>query len=286
MSSGFQSEMKSWKEVLRLRKATIFFFVVVLSLVTGLFFLLVQQYQTFATQISRLTGELELVVEIDPSLSSEQLQSMQEEIRQLPAVKQVEYWSQERAAEYIDQQMLPGYLDFLNKTQLEIPVNPLLRIQLSELQKKAEVEKFLAERYTQFIITTDSLLDRSGQTFAQQFIAQLQDLSFALRHLSVWVLVLLFALSGYFTAFVLAERSRGFHLSQFLHLSPPYEFFSALILVFIFSFATVFLGLLWGFILGGQWLFVLALQLFVALGILDILLVWAGRFVLARWSLK
>lgn len=286
MSSGFQSEMKSWKEVLRLRKATVFFFVLVLSLVMGLFFLLVQQYQTFATQISRLTGELELVVEIDPTLSSEQLQSMQEEIRQLPAVKQVDYWSQERAAEYIDQQMLPGYLDFLNKTQLEIPVNPLLRIQLVELQQKAEVEKFITERYPQFIISTDSLLDRSGQTFAQQFIAQLQDLSTALRYLSVFVLVLLFALSGYFTTFVLAERSRGFHLTQFLHLSPPYEFFPAVVLLLVFSLTTLFLGLGWGYILGGQWLFVLALLLFGALAILDVLLAWAGRFVFARWNLK
>ena len=286
MSSGFQSEMRSWREVLRLRKATLVFFVVVLSLLMGLFFLLVQQYQTFATQISRLTDELEMVLELDPSLSSEQLQTMQDELKQLPSVKQIEYWSRERAAEYIDQQMLPGYLDFLNKTQSEIPVNPLFRIQLTELQKKTEVEQLIADRYAPFIVTTDSLLDRSGQTFAQQFVAQLQSLSVALRHLSVLFLVILLALSGYFTSFVLAERSRGFHLTQLLHLSPPYEFFPALLLTLVFSLATLVLGLGWSSLLGGQLYFLLALMLFGALAILDLLLVWLGRFVLARWSLK
>lgn len=272
--------------MLRLRKATLVFFVVVLSLLMGLFFLLVQQYQTFATQISRLTDELEMVLELDPSLSSEQLQTMQDELKQLPSVKQIEYWSRERAAEYIDQQMLPGYLDFLNKTQSEIPVNPLFRIQLTELQKKTEVEQLIADRYAPFIVTTDSLLDRSGQTFAQQFVAQLQSLSVALRHLSVLFLVILLALSGYFTSFVLAERSRGFHLTQLLHLSPPYEFFPALLLTLVFSLATLVLGLGWSSLLGGQLYFLLALMLFGALAILDLLLVWLGRFVLARWSLK
>lgn len=286
MSSGFQSEIRSWREVLRSRKAVLVFFVLVLSLLAGLFFLLVQQYQTFSAQISRLTDELEIVVELDPSLSSEQLESMQGEMKQLPSVKQIEYWSQERAAEYIDQQMLPGYLDFLRKTQSEIPVNPLFRIQLEELQQKSEVEQLIAQRYAPFIVTTDSLLDRSGQTFAQQFVAQLQGLSVALRHLSVLLLVLLFAFHGYFTSFVLAERSRGFHLTQFFHLSPPYEFFPALVLVLFFSLVTLILGLIWGYLLGGQWYFLLALMLFGALAILNLLLAWAGRFVFARWSLK
>jgi hypothetical protein len=286
MSSDFRSEWRSWRAVFALRKGTICFFSSLIVFLITLFLVMVWEYQIFSSQISQLTTQVEVIVELDENLSQEQVSSLQAEVQNLPMVSKVDYWSADRSSQYIDQTILSGYKDFLQRTQSEIPLQPLFRIQLSELGQKESLEKTLSDRYPQQITLIHSLGDSEGQSFARQFISQVGQSSRVFQVSIVLLLILVIGLYGYMVSFVLSERSRGFHLAQALHLSPPFELFPALVLSTGFAFVLNIIGALLGFFILGQYLFVLMCSLFIVFFLVNLILVWFGRYVMVRWSLR
>jgi len=280
MPSPFHSELVSWREVFRLRKWTTAFFSVLLVLMVALFLVVVAEYQLLAAQVSQLTTQVEVIAEVDQALPEDQVKAFQAQIEALPMVSKVEYWPAERSAQYIDRTILSGYLDFLKKTQLAVPVNPLFRIQLSDLDQKPALEKILGERFGDKLILIDASVSADRQSFAGQFVLSVTNSVRTFQLFMILEFLMVLALSGYLTSFLLAERSRGFHLSQLLHLSPPYLFSPALLVSSSLSFFLVLLGFLCSFLFLGQFLPGLAIALLGAVILINLMLCWLGRYVL------
>ena len=57
--------MAAWGEVLRLRRGTTLFFVVLMTLLVTSFLAMVSQYQLFSVQVAQLTDQVELIVEVE-----------------------------------------------------------------------------------------------------------------------------------------------------------------------------------------------------------------------------
>jgi len=247
---------------------------------------MVWEYQILSSHISQLTHQVEVIAEIDPSLSQEQVETLRLEIQSLPMVGQVDYWPVERTSQYIDEKILSGYHDFLQKSPLEIPFQPLFRIQLLQLDQKQELESHLMETYPRQISLVHSLGSSESDSFAQQFISQVGQSSRVFQVSIVLLLVLLVGLYGYVVSFILSERSKGFHLTQVLHLSPPYELVPALVMSAGLALFVVLLGTLVGFLVIGDFLWTLMGSLGGLFLILNVILVWFGRFVVTRWGLR
>lgn len=286
MAVDFSSEWRSWQAVFSLRKGTIGFFSILIVFLVTLFLVMVWEYQIFSAQISQLTNQVEVIAELDEDLSQEQIELLQSEIRSLSMVSQVDFWSAERSAQYIDRQILSGYSDFLQKTQSEVLLQPLIRIQLADIQQKQVLEDLLREKYPQQISLVHSLGTSEGDSFAQQFISQVDQSSRVFQVSIVLLLVLLVGLYGYVVSFILSERSKGFHLTQVLHLSPPYELVPALVMSAGLALFVVLLGTVIGFLVIGDFLWTLMGSLGGLFLILNVILVWFGRFVVTRWGLR
>lgn len=286
MHSSFQSELKSWKEVLKLRKGTLAIFSLAMVLMVTLFFVIVWEYRLLEAQVSQFTNQVELIVEVDTDLSEEHKSNIQSELAALPMVNKLEYWSAERSARYIDNQILSGYFGFLEKNKLDFPVNPLFRIQLSDLDEKEDLEKIVAEKYGNRLFIMDTTLQSAGLSFAREFVENLTWFTSLFRILIAFQYIAILILSGYMTAFILSERSKGFHLTQVLHISPPYTFWPAMAVMSVFSVALSGLAMLLSFLIIGQFLWFLALLLLFSLVLLDLVLVWLGRYVLVKWGMR
>ncbi|MGE3278662.1 MAG: permease-like cell division protein FtsX [Candidatus Altimarinota bacterium] len=286
MAADFSSEWRSWQAVFALRKGTIGFFSVLIVFLVTLFLVMVWEYQIFSAQISQLTNQVEVIAELNEDLGQEQVNTLQSEIQSLPMVSRVDFWSAERSSQYIDRRILSGYTDFLQKTQSDIPLQPLFRIQLADIQQKQALEDVLKERYPQQISLVHSLGTSEGDSFAQQFISQVDQSSRVFQVAIVLLLILLVGMYGYLVSFILSERSKGFHLTQVLHLSPPYEFFPALVMSTGLVLVVVLLGTIVGFMVVGDFLWMLMGALGILFFLVNMILVWFGRFVVSRWSLR
>jgi len=284
--TDFSTEMKSWLEVLKLRKGTVVLFSVAMVLMMTLFFLLVFEHRLLADQVSQFTNQVELIVEVDTDLSEEHKANIQQELAALPMVNSLDYWSAERSAEYIDNQILSGYLGFLEKNKLDFPVNPLFRIQLGDLKGKEELEKVIAEKYGNRLFVMDTSNSTQGLSFAREFVENLTWFSNLFRVLIAFQFVVLLIVSAYMTAFILSERSKGFHITQVLHISPPYTFWPAIYLTSVFSLILSLVALFISYLIIGQVLWFLALLLLVSFILLDLVLVWVGRYVIVKWSMR
>ena len=280
MVTTFRSELISWREVLRLRTWTIVFFSILLVSMVALFLVVVSEYRLLAAQVSQLTTQVEVIAEVDQALPEDQIMAFQKQIEGLPMVSKVEYWPAERSAQYIDRTILSGYLDFLKKTQLSVPVNPLFRIQLRDLDQKPALEKILGEQFGDKLLLVDASVAADRQSFAGQFVQSVTDSVRTFRLFMILEFLMVLALSAYLTAFLLAERSRGFHLSQFLHLSPPYLFFPAFLVSNGLSLILTALGFLCSFLFSGQLYLALATALLGAVILINLMLCWLGRYVL------
>src|SRR5690606_5041687 len=286
MSADFRSEWRSWRAVFSLRKGTVGFFSGIVVFLISLFLVMVWEYQILSSHISQLTHQVEVIAEIDPSLSQEQVETLRLEIQSLPMVGQVDYWPVERTSQYIDEKILSGYHDFLQKSPLEIPFQPLFRIQLLQLDQKQELESHLMETYPRQISLVHSLVETDGQSFAQQFISQTAQSARVFQISVVLLLVLMVGVYGYLVSFLLSERSRGFHLGKMLHLSAPYQFTPALVMTTGLALCLHVLALLFTFVFLGHFLMMLMTSLFVAFFLVNVILVWFGRFVIVRWVMR
>jgi hypothetical protein len=286
MGSDFRSEWRSWRAVFSLRKKTIAFFSGIVVFLISLFLVMVWEYQILSSHIAQLTTQVEVIAEIDESLSQEQVTTLQMEIESLPMVHKVDYWSVDRTSQYIDDKILSGYDAFLQKTPSEIPLQPLFRIQLSELDQKDELTKLLLEKYPRQIFLIPALVDADELSFAQQFISQIGQSARVFQISIVLLLIALIGVYGYMVSFLLSERSRGFHLTQMLHLAPPYEFGPAVWIMTGIALMLHFIASVLAYILLGHFLFLLVSSLFLVFFLLNIILVWFGRFVIFRWGMR
>ncbi|MDP2691991.1 MAG: hypothetical protein Q8O95_06350 [bacterium] len=286
MLSDFSSEMSVWRQVFALRRATIGFFLLLMFLVVSVFLLLVWEYHLLEYEVSQLTTQTEIIAELDRALLPEQQEMIRSDIEQLVMVQSVELWSSERSAQYIDQRILSGYMGFLQKNQLDIPVNPLLRIQLIELSQKDALERILQDRFGQQLSMTESHLGQGRASFATEFIGALTRSLDAFQVLVVLIFLVLIFGGGYLSSYVLSERSRGFHLTQVLHLSPPYLFWPAFLVSALVSLALVLVSVLVVGLYLQQILWGLGLSLLGVLLMKDLILVWLGRFVIVKWGMR
>jgi len=286
MLTDFSTELSTWKDILRLRKGTIIFFSLVTILLVSLFLVMSWEYRLFETQVSQLTSQVEVIAELDEDLPEDQQDLIREEIAGWGMVTDVELWSAERSAQYIDQQILSGYVSFLKKNQLEIPVQPLLRIQLSELGEKKEVEEILKERFRNQILVIDSSEVYGDESFAGEFIGRLMKSTDVFQWVIILVLICLLAASGYLTSFMLSERSRGFHLKQLLHISAPYDFWPAFLVSGSLSLGLCLLGMVLASFFLGHVLLLSTLLLFGLMLMLDAVLCWFGRYVVIKWGMR
>lgn len=286
MASDFATELNTWKTILSLRKGTVGFFVTLTVLLVALFLVMVWEYRSFQGQLSQLTTQVEVMVELSPSMSEEQSTLIQERVKTWEEVAEVEYWSPDRSAMYIDQQVMPGYLAFLEKNQLEVPVQPMLRVQVGALEAKEAVEQRLREQYGSqlTVISTPEVYGESS--FAGQFIGQLIRSTEVFSWVIAFVLICLLCSSGYLSAFLLSERSHGFHLKQMLHLAPAYTYWPAFLVVGTLSLIMTWAGMVVAAIFTGHVLLLITLLLFGVMLFLDFILVWFGRFVVTKWGMR
>jgi cell division protein FtsX len=261
MLSDFHSEWISWREVLKLRKWTTLFLSGLLVVMVGVFLSLIWEYQLLSGQISRLTTQVEVIAEVDSALVVDQVKLIQDEIENFPMVTRVDFWSAERSAQYINDTILSGYLDFLKKTELQVPVNPLFRIQLTDLDQKQALEDVLADKYGDKLLLLDAGTTADRESFANQFVKSVTGSVWTIQLLMLIQLVLVLCLGGYLTNVLLSERRQGFHLAQFLHLSPAYLFLPAWLMSSGWSFLLISLGLILAALMIGKWLFWLGLVL-------------------------
>lgn len=286
MPPSFIPEFHAWREVVLLRKGTLAFLGVILTILMVLFFGLVVQYRFFSSQIAELTRQTEVILDIDSSVSDEQRQILQVELENLPEVAQVEYWSPERSAQYVDSRIFRGYLKFLEKSELDIPLQPLFRVGLSDLGSKAALEQSIEQRYSGQLLLADSTVEPGRESFSRQLTETLQHSASLMLWLTIFSLLLVFAAHAYLMAFFLSERSHDFHLAQFLHLSPPYELWPALVVTCLGSLALIVFALLFTALLTGTFFFLLAFLLWLALLLMDMILVWFGRYLVLRWGMR
>lgn len=277
MISDFRSEVAAWWEVMKSRKGSVVSLSLVMVMMIAAFLLLVAQYQISSAQIAKVTTQVEVLVEVDQDLPDTAYEEIQQEIQKFPMVKGVEYWTQDRSAQYIDQKLLSGYLSFLKKNQLEIAVPPLFRIQLSELSQKKTLEELIRQRFGGRLHIIDSI-GEVQPSFAQEFLEGIDHLSQWVRIVMVLQLTTLFAVTAYLINFLVTERTAGFHLRQFLHLAPPYSFLPTLVLSLLLLILLHFISLLFSALLIGSFLTVLSFLLFLALSLMTVIILWTRRY--------
>lgn len=286
MPTDFRTEMGAWREVFALRKRSLVFFEVVLMVLVMGFFVSVWQLQSFSAQYVQLTGQVEVLAEVNEGLPEDELVRLTEALETVEGVQQVEYWGVDRVSEYIDDRLFRGYQDFVEKYQLDLPVNPLFRIGLNDISTRDQVLEELRSRFSGQLLLVDGPALETQDSFGFQFVDTLRRSMWQLQVLVLCLFIAIVCFSGYMTSFLLSERSRGFHLSQMLHLSLPYTFWPAVTVSFLMSLIVTLVALVFTTILFGEWLWVLAGMLLGAFLLVDLILVWFGRFVVVKWGMR
>jgi cell division protein FtsX len=286
MPTDFRTEMGAWREVFGLRKRTLVFFEALLLGLVMAFFVSVWQLQLFSAQFVQLTGQVEIVTEINEGLPQSEIDLLQGELEKLSGVEDIQYWDTAQVSEYIDQRLFRGYGDFVEKYQLDLPVRPLFRLKLSDISVRNDVLEELRGRFSSQLLVVDGPSIENADSFGFQFVESLRNSIWHLQVLVVCLFLIIIGFSGYMTSFLLSERSRGFHLSQMLHLSLPYTFWPAVWVAFRMSAFVTLIALILSVLLFGEWLLVLAGMLLAAFVLIDIILVWFGRFVVVKWGMR
>jgi hypothetical protein len=286
MPTDFRTEMGAWREVFTLRKRTLVFFEALLVILVMAFFAAVWQFQLFSAQFVQLTGQVEVIAEINEGLPESEIEILSGELDALSGIEQVEYWDMAQVSEYIDQRLFRGYEDFVEKYQLDLPVRPLFRLKLEDISVRNDVLEKMRERFSRQLLVIDGPSANNPDSFGLQFVESLRSSIWHLQVLVVALFLLIIGFSGYMTSFLLSERSRGFHLSQMLHISAPYTFWPAVVVSFWMSVFVTAIALLLSFLFFGEWLWVLALMLLAAFILIDVILVWFGRFVVVKWGMR
>jgi hypothetical protein len=220
----------SWKSVFQHKKTSVIFGSILIMLLISAFSLVSWQFSRFSEQVKTLTAEGEIIVEIDQNLGEEGIKDLEESVKKFPMVEGVEYWAQDRTETYIDRIILPGYRDFLLKTGAEVPVKPLLRIQISDLNQRAELEKLLDEQFGNLITLGKNVLPEKEGSFATRFIEEISKSIQLFRALIILQLVIVLGVGGYLLLDLIAERKRGFHFHVFPVQGPAFAFFPAFLL--------------------------------------------------------
>lgn len=261
--SSFRTEWISWKAVLQARWRSVVFFSILSFFFLLLTFAVAAQFRLFSDLVAHVTSQVEVIVELKENLPDEERVAIEEEIRKLPFVKEVEYWDSKKSAQYVNTWLLKGYEDFV--------FPGLFRIQLKELQGQKKLIALLREQYPDQLHIPSRSLSESAQSFSSQFIQSIsisQRLFQMLMGLQVLAVLLLM---GYLVFLLIHERKRGFHPLEFLHFSPAFLFFPAFLLFTALGFGIILLGAsVASFLFSGLFLRFALLIFFLYLGIVAV----------------
>ncbi|GEM_PF-5449825 len=201
---SFASELSSWREIVKTHIRWTIVAGLALLLSATSFFLSLSQVRSFSQQFSFLESPFEILLEVDGRVREQERVSLQDELKALPMVKAIDFWSPDQSRDFIDQTLLPGYSGFLQKTGGDIPVPPLFRVQLTDLKAQESFLSLVSERYGDrlSILTMSPKLD--DHFFTSPFLASLQ----ALKARAVTLTVLNFFI---FLALLILVASRFFH---------------------------------------------------------------------------
>lgn len=283
MASDFHTEIKSFIEAIRAKKWTFSFLFSFLVLLIASFLLISGASQTIASQISQFVNQVEVIAELKETLPESELKRLEEELKKLSMVKDVDYWSKTRIANYVNRALMPGYFEFVKNAEIEIPMNELFRIQLNDLSKKEELETAITDNYGDLLQVFSSDVKSGAESQGLAFIAQLKNSGKLFQALVLLNLFLLFALFAYVIFSILSERSRGFHLKTLLHLSPPFSMAPAFFVSSTTALLVSFCGAVLSFFILGEFLFRFSFFLFIAFVILGLCVIWIARFSMSRW---
>ena len=237
-------------------------------------------------QRAQLTEQVEVIAELQLGVPEQELTLFIEDLRAMDQVEEVTFWTTEQVAQFIDERVFRGYESFIQEYQLDVPVQPLLRIQLADIRFQESVVNELESRLGEQLIAVDAPQAEDGGVFVEGFLGTLDRSRLSLQALMMASFGLLLAFSGYVTAFFLSERSRGFHLSQVLHWSVPYTFWPALFVSVAHSLGALLIALILSGVIVGVFWWSLGLLLFGSMFMLDVIFVWFGRFVVVKWGMR
>ncbi|MDF2379342.1 MAG: permease-like cell division protein FtsX [Candidatus Gracilibacteria bacterium] len=279
MAHTFSSDWRAWCAVLTRKKKSIALLFVMMTLLVVIFVQVFWAYQSYLQQIAQLTAQIEIIVEVDKGMDDLQKNEIEQSLIALDQVSSVEYWSQERTLEYLDREIVPGYLDLYKENRLAAPINALFRLQLYDLQDRPVVEEILSQKYSGQLYAVPSPLVFEQGSIAFHFLSSLR--SWEQLFLGFLVIQLAFFLlfSAYITSHLVRERISEFHLTEFLGFEPPFPFFSGVVFVSSLSLLSVLFGVVVGYIFIGEVLWMLAFLLFVLMAMVDIAVVVMHRLV-------
>lgn len=276
--ASFYNEWFSWKSVVQTKKTSMLFGSILLMLVIISFSLLSWQFSRFSDQVKTLTAEGEVIVEVDASLGEEGIKGLEDSVKKFPMVEAVEYWAIDRIEAYVDRMILPGYRDFLKKTGSDFSVKPLLRIQIADLQERAELEKLLEEQFGHLITLGKSLLPEQRDSFASRFIDEIVQSIRIFRALIILQFLIIFGLAGYLLHDLIVERKRGFHFHIFPTHEPVFGFFPAFALFSGFFAVLIVMATGVASMVSGQVLWGQAVMLFVLVEAMATIMLFVRRF--------
>lgn len=270
MAHTFSSDWRAWCAVLGRQKKSIALLFVMMTLLVVIFVQVFWAYQSYLNQLAKLTAQVEMIVEVDRSLDEAQRVKLEKSVLQLDQVAEVEYWSQDRTLEYLDREIVPGYLELYKENRLAAPINALFRLRLHDLQDRPVVEEILSQRYSgQLFVVSSPLLFEQG-SIAFHFLSSLQSWDRLFLGFLVIQLAFFLLFSGYITSHLIRERMSEFHLTEFLGFEPPFPLSSGVLFVSSISLVSVLFGVVIGYIFVGEWLWMLGGFLFVLMAMVDL----------------
>ncbi len=172
----FLEELGSWREIVKTHAQWSVLAAVVLLLGIMGFFMSLSQVQSLSSQFSFLNHQFEILLEVDSRVPDQERLSLQDELKALPMVKAIDFWSQDQSRDFVDQTLLPGYSGFLQKTGDDIPVPPLFRVQLRDLKAQESFLNLVGEKYGDRLSVLQTFSKPGDDFFTSSFLASIQEL--------------------------------------------------------------------------------------------------------------
>ncbi len=215
MAHTFSSDWRAWCGVLGRQKKSVALLFVMMTLLVVIFVQVFWAYQSYLNQLAQLTAQVEMIVEIDKGIDEVQRGEIEKSLQQLDQVAGLEYWSRERTLEYLDREIVPGYLDLYKEDRLAAPINALFRLQLHDLQDRPILEEIIGQRYPGQLFAVSSPLVFEEGSIAFHFLSSLRSWDQLFLGFLVIQLAFFLLFSGYITSHLVQERISEFHLSEF-----------------------------------------------------------------------
>ncbi|MDP3975811.1 MAG: hypothetical protein Q8P95_02745 [bacterium] len=259
----FALEMQTWFHLLRHKRWTVLFCFILGVLLTLSFFLSLSLYRWLEVQKGEVAVQVEVIAELDGALDEVQQQEIREAVAAHPAVASVDLWDSARSLRYVDQHILPGYLTFLQRHQLDLPLSSLLRIQLRELSQREQVVTFLEESFPGRVLIAPGELNASEGGFGHLFTSALGWLEVALAWSLTLQTVVLFSFCGGAYFFLLSQRLTGSSSANVFGLPVKISFLPAICLAALLTFFMILAAVLLTALVLGQFLSLLGLTVWL-----------------------